>query len=130
MFTDVLQEDEKKDFLELIYKMANVDDDYAEEEQFVVKKYMNELDLDEIPDTKDVDEIIKSFGEKSEETRKTVFFELFSMILADDVIEDSEEEFLEKIRQAFKLDADVVKKIEDAAKNYQAAIETVYEAVF
>ena len=130
MFTDVLQEDEKKDFLELIYKMANVDDDYAEEEQFVVKKYMNELDLDEIPDTKDVDEIIKSFGEKSEETRKTVFFELFSMILADDVIEDSEEEFLEKIRQAFKLDAEVVEKIEAAAKNYQAAIETVYEAVF
>lgn len=130
MFTDVLQEDEKKDFLELIYKMANVDDDYAEEEQFVVEKYKLELGLTDIPDTKNVDDILVAFGTKSEETRKTVFFELYTMILADDVIEDEEEEFIGKVKNAFGLDDAVVEAIETAAKDYQAALEKVYEAVF
>ena len=45
MFIERLNENEKKDFLELIYKIANCDNNFADEEEELINSYKNELGL-------------------------------------------------------------------------------------
>ena len=51
MFLQVMNMEEKMKFLEFVYKIANIDGEYAEEEIEIVNSYKNELGINEIPET-------------------------------------------------------------------------------
>ena len=90
MFVQVMEKEEREKFLELIYKIANIDGDYVAEEEELIDSYKAELELSDIKDTDTIEEIIDYFSSKSESIRKIVLFEVYGMINADVKIDISE----------------------------------------
>lgn len=130
MFLQVMNTEEKEKFLELVYKIANIDGEYAEEEQEIVNSYKNELGLSKVPETSDIDGLVRYFSAKATELKKIVLFETVGLINADEKIEKEEADLLDKMSGAFGLDKDVVDRIKSVAKKLQDVYDEVYSALF
>ena len=130
MFLQVMNTEEKEKFLELVYKIANIDGEYAEEEQEIVNSYKNELGLSKVPETSDIDGLVRYFSAKATELKKIVLFETVGLINADEKIEKEEPDLLDKMSGAFGLDKDVVDRIKSVAKKLQDVYDEVYSALF
>ena len=130
MFLQVMNTEEKEKFLELVYKIANIDGEYAEEEQEIVNSYKNELGLSKVPETSDIDGLVRYFSAKATELKKIVLFETVGLINADEKIEMEEADLLDKMSGAFGLDKDVVDRIKSVAKKLQDVYDEVYSALF
>ena len=130
MFVNVMNQGEKENFLELVYKMATCDGVYAEEEKELVTNYKLELNLKDIPDTKTVSELLDYFSEKSSALRKIVFFELYGMVMADGEIEKKEKEIMDELKTKFALDEKAYADMIMAADMLKDAYDRVYSAVF
>ena len=130
MFVNVMNQGEKENFLELVYKMATCDGVYAEEEKELVTNYKLELNLKDIPDTKTVSELLDYFSEKSSALRRIVFFELYGMVMADGEIEKNEKEIMEELKSKFALDEKGYADMIMAADMLKDAYDRVYSAVF
>ncbi len=130
MFLQVLDAEGKAKFLEFVYKVANIDGDFAEEEQEIINSYKNELGLYEIAETSDIDGLIAYFSTKADVVQKIVLFELIGLINADDKIEKEEEKILRKVVDSFELTGDVVNRINIIAKKLQEVYDEVYDVLF
>lgn len=130
MFLQLLNHEDKEKFLELIYKIANADGEFAEEEQEIVDSYKKELGILKIEDTSDIEGLIEYFWDKVMEIRKIVYFETIGLINADEKIENTENEIIEKMEQAFQLEKTTVKMIECVAKKLQEVYDEVYDVLF
>lgn len=130
MFIERLNENEKKDFLELIYKIANCDNNFADEEEELINSYKNELGIEKIENTKTIDQLVEEFAEKSIQIKKVVFFELYGMIMADGKLELQEERIFFLIKNKFMLEEKSYTKLIKAAEQLQQAYDQVYAAIF
>lgn len=72
MFLQVMNNEEKEKFLEFIYKIANIEGEYAEEEQELINSYKNELGVFEIHDTSNIEKLIDYFSTKTVEMKKII----------------------------------------------------------
>ena len=127
MFLNSMSTDEKGHFLELAYKLAQIDGNYAEEEEEIINSYKAELGITDIGDTGSVDELIDFFATKDEPVKKIVLFELYGMICADSKIEESEKDVLEKIKTKFGISESLVKQIVEVADELQAVYDKIYD---
>ena len=130
MFANVMNQTEKEKFLELIYKIAQCDDEYSEEEEDLLNNYKIELGLQDVNDTDTLEGLVNFFAVKSKELKKIVFFELYGMIMADSKIEEKEAALIEMIEAAFGLPksqyADIIAVADDLRKVY----DHIYEVLF
>jgi len=127
MFLNSMSTDEKERFLELAYKLAQIDGNYAEEEEEIINSYKAELGITDIGDTGSVDELIDFFATKDEPVKKIVLFELYGMICADSKIEESEKDVFEKIKTKFGISESLVKQIVEVADELQAVYDKIYD---
>ena len=130
MFANVMNQTEKEKFLELIYKIAQCDDEYSEEEEDLLNNYKIELGLQGVNDTDTLEGLVNFFAVKSQELKKIVFFELYGMIMADRKIEKKEAELMEMIEKAFGLPESQYKDIISVAEDLRNVYERVYEVLF
>lgn len=130
MFLQVMNTEEKMKFLEFVYKIANIDGEYAEEEIEIVNSYKNELGINEIPETDDINGIIEYFSTKEEVLKRIIIFETIGLINADNKIELEETDLMNKMVKSFHLDSEVVEKIDMVAKRLQDVYDDVYTAIF
>lgn len=130
MFLQVMNQEEKEKFLELIYKVANVDGDYAEEEQEMVNNYKIELGIDTIGDTNSIDELVKYFASKSDSLKKIVMFETIGIVNADNKVAKEEADLLALMQSSFAIEAEIVDKINLVAKKLQDVYDEVYDLLF
>ena len=130
MFLQVMNNEEKQKFLELVYIIASIDGEFAEEEQEIVNSYKNELGLSEIPETSNIDGLVEYFSLKAVEMKKIVLFETIGLINADDKMKKEEADVLIKMTEAFGLDNSSMERIKSAAERLQAAYDEVYNALF
>ena len=127
MFLNSMSNEEKTLFLELAYKLANIDGDYAEEEEEIINSYKAELGIFDIGDTGSIDDIIDFFATRNETVKKIVLFELYGMICADNQIVDAEKVFFEKLRNKFQIPEYLVDRIIEVADELQEVYDKVYE---
>ena len=130
MFLQVMNVEEKEKFLEFIYKIANIEGDYAEEENELINSYKNELGLSEIGDTCNIEELIEYFSTKTMEMKKIILFEVIGLINADDKIVKEEEDFLNKVIVSFGLNTEIVEKIKSIALKLQNVYDEIYDTLF
>jgi uncharacterized tellurite resistance protein B-like protein len=130
MFLHVLTEEAKRKFIELVYKVANSDHAYTEDEQEVVNNYKLELGIDEIPDTDTIEHLLQYFGGQSVDIQKIVYFEIYGMIICDEKLSNEEKEILDVMTNQFSLSNDKITEIIIAVKGLQQAYKAVYDAVF
>lgn len=130
MFTSILSEEERGKFLELIYKMACCDGEYAEEEQELLDNYKKELMIDTIPETDSINGLADYFSTKSNCIKRIVLFEVWGMILADRNVGKAEKAAFEYIKKAFDLEDSVIEKVVSVANELQRAYDHVYDVLF
>lgn len=130
MFANLFNSEEKENFLELVYKIATCDGEYAAEEEELVNNYKIELSINNIPETKSISELIEYFSHKETPLKKVVFFELYGMIMADSYIADNESKILDYLKEKFTLNEKEYLKMITAANELQRAYDLVYDAVF
>jgi uncharacterized tellurite resistance protein B-like protein len=130
MFANVMNQSEKEKFLELIYKIAQCDEEYSEEEEEILNNYKAELGMENVNDTDTLEGLVTFFAGKSPELKKIVFFELYGMIMADRKIEKNEAELMEMIEKAFGLPESQYKDIISVAEDLRNVYERVYEVLF
>jgi uncharacterized tellurite resistance protein B-like protein len=122
--------EEKKNFLELVYKIANCDGEFSDDEEELVNSYKMELGISDIPDTKSIDELIALFADKAIQLKKIVFFELYGMIMADGKVVDAETEILNNLKNQLSLGEEFYAELVNAATELQKAYDMVYSAIF
>ncbi len=127
MFLNSMSSDEKKRFLELAYKFAQIDGNYAEDEEEIINSYKAELGITDICDTGSIDDLMDFFATRSESVKRIVLFELYGMIYADGKIEESEKEVFEKLKSKFGLSEELVNKITEVADELQAVYDKIYD---
>lgn len=130
MFLQVMNMEEKEKFLELVYKIANVDGEYAEEEQEIIDSYKNELEINELHDTCDIDGLISYFSGKETRLKKIVLFEIIGLVYADDRIVKEEKDILNKITATFGMSDEIIENIKITAKKLQDVYDDVYRVLF
>lgn len=130
MFVQVMEKEEREKFLELIYKIANIDGDYVAEEEELIDSYKAELELSDIKDTDTIEEIIDYFSSKSESIRKIVLFEVYGMINADGKIDISEEKIFNISQEKFGISEQQTKAIINVAEELQKVYDKVYDVLF
>ncbi len=130
MFLKVMNQEEKEKFLELIYKVANIDGEYAEEEEEIIDNYKIELGIKNMEETASLEELVDYFGIKNSSLKKIVFFETVGLVNADDKFEKAEEEVLLLMHKKFGFDDREYEKIINIAKKLQSVYDEVFELIF
>lgn len=130
MFLRNLSEENKRKYLELAYKIATYDGEYAETEKELMEAYKTETGIDNIENSMDISELIKYFSNESELIQKIVWFELFSMINADYKITSEEEEISQIVKKYFTITQEKMQDIEDVVflmhRAYKLAINSLF----
>lgn len=130
MFTGIMNDEEKEKFLELIFKTATCDGEYADEEKELISSYMMELNLSEIKDTATIQELIDYFANKPLILQKIVCFEMYGMIMADEMIEKDEERIMNCMKKKFKLETDDFDSIMLVANKLKKIYDEIYTVIY
>lgn len=131
MFLSVLDKEGKTKFLEFAYAVANIDRDYAEEEQQLINSYQIETGILELPAmTNSIDELITYFAAQNTSVKKIVFFEIYGMLLTDNRITSEEKELFTEIESKFGIPSETLDAIKDLIKELQDLYDKIYDVCF
>lgn len=129
MFLNSLDDESKRNFLELAYKLAVSDNEFSESENDILNSFESEMGVTEIPDTSTVDDLIDYFSRKDITVQRIVWLELYGMIMADDKITNEEQEIRNKIEKQFTLQKEDFDKISKAADDLKNVYAEIYHAI-
>lgn len=129
MFLSSLDDESKRNFLELAYKLAVSDNEFSESENDILNSFESEMGVKEIPDTSTVDDLIDYFSRKDLTVQRIVWLELYGMIMADDKITNEEREIRNKIEEQFTLQKEDFDKISKAADDLKNVYAEIYHAI-
>lgn len=130
MFLNVLNQDEKEKCLRLFYLVVNIDGNYSEEEFNLLESYKAQLGLAEIQETEEsFEELIDYFSTKSESIRKMLCFEIYGLILADEIIAKREQDLLDSINIKFKIEEEKLEEIKHLVNDLQNLYNNIYKAL-
>ena len=124
-----LEEQDNLNFIELAYKVSIVDGTCSREEYNLLVKFQQELGIDYYPDTHSIDELVEYFSKRDKKVQKTVWLQLYSLIKADQHLEDHENSIISKIKPSLKLSSEEFNKITQAVDNLNEAYLKLYEAI-
>lgn len=116
--------------MELVYKLAHVDGEYAEEEAELVRSYQVELGIEYIKETGDIEELVDFFAAQDETARKICLFELLGVVKADGVVSAEETELIDKVQSAFGLTRKTVQTIGVLVEELQNVYDKIYQVLF
>lgn len=98
MFLGMLNEKERKNFLGLAQLAMDLGDDDKAEEAAVVHSFRREMELDDyvIP-KKTRDELVMAFNSSTKKAKRIVIIELAGVLYADEVIDEKEKDWINKL---------------------------------
>lgn len=106
MFLNILNNEEKEDFLNLLINIANVDGDFNDLEKEQINVYVLEMGLslkEKDQYKKKTKELIEFFSKSTIIVKKAIFVEIIALMIADGMQEE-ETVLLNEIQKAFDFD--------------------------
>lgn len=116
MLLDRLSENSKKLFLALETLLVQVDGDFSEQEQRVLKQHCAEMQIEPLSDIHklDLNEIVTNINSSmSVQEKKIILIELITVALVDGVYDEKEQEFVEYMRNILQIPMEVAKQAID-----------------
>ncbi len=114
MFLNMLNEEEKKAFLELAHTVAYADG-LDEKEEELIDMYARQMQIENSGYQKrPLESILTVF--KSRESKKIVLMEIFALIYSDDYYSAEEKEIIESAKTVFGISDTELKLIKEWAK--------------
>lgn len=117
MFSNELDFEQSEKLVELIYKMAQIDSQYDFDEESFVEQLKFEFDVEKIPDTGSVNDLIDYFSSKSEKIKKIVLFHVIYLIDSDQYLSENETEAFNYLTDQFELGSDIVDSAKELVKD-------------
>ena len=98
MFLNMLNEQEKQEYLNLVVLAAHINGVLEDEEKIMIRGYQREMGLtnDAIPVCSELDEasVFRGFSESEVSHKKIVLFELIGLLLCDNEYDEDETRFV------------------------------------
>lgn len=116
MFLSKLDQDEKENFLSLVYQIAKVDGNYGAEEISIIETFKQELGLAVIKEDRSISELVEFFASRDLSVRKIVLYEVYSIIISDDEMDKNEVSTLTILETKLGLKPNVVNEIESVVE--------------
>ncbi len=133
MLLNQLSENSKNLFLNLEVFLANVDGEYSESEDRIIRMHCKEMGLEIIQYNENVmlEDIFKNINsEMTVKEKKIIFIELLAVVFIDGVYDDREKEFIENLRKLLYIPEnvgqqafDMVKKLVDVSLAIESFVE-------
>lgn len=121
MYLSLLKEEQKGVFLELAYEMAFLDNDFSEQEKFMIESYCNEMRM-EVPPViraRSMAELIETIKEEWEEReKKIVLFEIIGLAMIDSNYDEEERKSIVSMTEIFGLTDEFRDECEILLKEY------------
>lgn len=131
MFLDVLNKEDKINFLEFVNLLAKCDGEFADEEKEILNNYMIETGINEIPENnKNIENIIEYFSTRDEAIRKIILFEAYGLVLADNKITDEEKNIISKLDKMSGLNREKLDEIKEVVNRLQKVYDDIYNLIF
>lgn len=112
MFLTMLNEKERKNFLELAHIAMNLGDDEKKEEAAVFHSFKREMELDDYKITnKTYEELVTAFNSSTKKAKRIVIIELAGVLDADEVIDKKEEDWIKKLGASLEIRDKELKKL-------------------
>jgi len=133
MLLNHLSEREKELFLELCHLIANIDQEYSQEEMSYIEDYRSEMGLSEYDYSlqglsySEIVHEIRSISSK--ENRRRIIIEIMALVKADGRLHDHENELLNRLKGDFDLEGDILKRIIGALDEVTKAYGEIYAIV-
>jgi len=130
MFLDVLNQEEREKCLQLFGQIIKVDDDNNDYEQEILNNFRIELGLAAMPEMKDsLEDLIDYFAAKSDSIKKILYFEVCSLIMADEDIRPEEQQVLVDITRKFEIEPDIIEQINKSVTDLKAVYGNIYRVL-
>ena len=121
MFLNQLKEENKELFLKLCVHAAMANDEFADEEKETIRLYCYEMEIPvHIPEIdSNLDELLSVMKNSTNETEKKIIaVEILELLKADNVYDEMEHIFFDKLKRAFEIDDKCCEEIEALLDQY------------
>ena len=125
----VLDNQDNLNLIELAYKISLVDGSCTSDEYNLLVRLQQELGIDYFPDTQSVDDLIKYFSHRDSSIQKTVWLQIYTIVVADNKLDENENDIINKIKTGFTITPEEFEKIARAVENLNEAYLKLYEAL-
>ena len=129
MYLNRLSDEERGKFLELAGKLASCDGGLRESENELVRSYMKEFSIDQIPETDSLDALAEYFRNRDSSVRRIVLFEVCALILADNDVGEEEQSAFDDIKRILGLDEKETEEIISVANDLKIIHDRIGEIV-
>ena len=134
MFLNMLNEQEKQEYLNLVVLAAHINGVLEDEEKIMIRGYQREMGLtnDAIPVCSELDEasVFRGFSESEVSHKKIVLFELIGLLLCDNEYDEDETRFVIRFCDAAGMPLDEAETISQLAVRYFNVITEIAESIF
>lgn len=121
MYLALLNDEQKKLFLDLAVVLASADGGYSEEEKSVIAGYCQEIQIDLIEECprKSIEEIINQLNTMcTEREKKIVIFESVGLAISDGIYHVTEREMIKNMIEKLNLKKEFGNECENMIKKY------------
>ncbi len=124
-----LNEQDNLNLIELAYKISLADGSCTSDEYQLLVRLQQELGIDYFPDSQSINDLIKYFSQRDMSVQKTVWLQLYTIIVADNRLDENETIIINKIKSTFSISTEAFDKISQAVDNLNEAYLKLYEAI-
>lgn len=121
MFLRLLNNDQKKLFLDLALTIAQADEDFSESELNTIKEYCDEMNIKLDKTTPDfpLNQLIDNISNSTNETeKKIIVFETLGLAMVDGIFDEREKKIIEMMSLYFSLDNNFMSQCEEIINEY------------
>lgn len=116
---------EKKDFLGLLLEIADTDGDFTSEEKIVIDEFKENIGVKAVPKKTDGSTYLESFANRDVKVRKAAFFGVYSVMMADGILNEDEFRKLKQVQLCFDLSMDEYDEIIALADRLNETIDEI-----
>jgi len=127
MFLNILDKNERKNFLELATIAIKTDGDMNASESAVFETYRMEMGIQEyILQNKDYDQLLTSFNVSSKKVKRAIMIELAGVLDADEEVNEIEQKWIKKIGADLGFSETEIRKMVRWAEDFNDLLKEGY----
>lgn len=111
MFLKELNKKEGNAFINLVKNLATIDQNFASEEENLIKEYIDEIGLcSKCIETLNQDEALNLLNESNDRVKNIVYFEILGLALVDGDFNENEVNFVDKVAKCLDIKEEKIKE--------------------
>ena len=119
-----------EDLKVLFHSINEIDDPFYVIVAATTDNYRIELAFAAMPEMKDsLEDLIDYFAAKSDSIKKILYFEVCSLIMADEDIRPEEQQVLVDITRKFEIEPDIIEQINKSVTDLKAVYGNIYRVL-